>query len=153
MAKTPPRVPRALRPLVTEPSLLVLHEKHGDIYFHIPDEARLLVVALDILEKRDRAGYWYYEPDGPPKPPELSAGDIAKLPDGKTKDFALNAIREYNLVKRGYDNDVENVAARKKAIAEKNGRAAWQVLREHRDGEYQRVSLEGYSDSYYEYEG
>lgn len=39
--------------------LLVLHEKHGDSYFDVPDSATLEDTALQILTERFNQGYWY----------------------------------------------------------------------------------------------
>lgn len=47
---------------VREPSVLVLHEKHGDDYWRVNDDAELNRAALEILRRRDAEGYWYLEP-------------------------------------------------------------------------------------------
>jgi hypothetical protein len=149
MPKPEPRKPR---PAIEEPSLLVLHEKHGDLYFHVPNEAALFKVALDIVEKRLRAGHWYLDPkDYEPKAPSVSKEQADALPDGPVKKAALQelsghvrAVKEYRWIKEGWE-------LIHKAVKEKDGRLAWKVLRDHSDGEYQRVTVERYEDSYYEY--
>lgn len=44
--------PKNPKPVLRGPAVLVLHEKHGDLFFHVPDEEALFKVALDIVEKR-----------------------------------------------------------------------------------------------------
>ena len=141
-------------PLIGRPSLLVLHEKHGDLYFHVPDEEALFKVALDIVAKRLRAGHWYLDPkDYEPKPPSVTKEQAEALPEGPVRKAALDElssharqVSEYRWIKEGWDTI-------HKAVEEKDGRLAWRVLRDHSDGEYQRVSIERYEDSYYEYKG
>jgi len=41
--------------------VLVLHEKHGDEYFDVPDSTAVDDVALKILTERFNQGYWYEE--------------------------------------------------------------------------------------------
>lgn len=143
------KVTRPARPIVTEPMLLILHEKHGNLYFSIPDEETLFKVALDIVAKRDKAGYWYYAPEKP-KSPSMTEEEVTKLPDGKTKDFARKELAEYKAEKRRYDDEMLDETERKRAIKEKDGRRAYRVLCDHSDGEYQRMTLERFCETYYE---
>jgi len=39
--------------------ILVLHGKHGDSYFDVPDSAALDNISLEILTQRFNEGYWY----------------------------------------------------------------------------------------------
>lgn len=54
--------PSTRRPIITGPELLVLHEKHGHVYYLVRDEAELNRTALHILRERDGQG-WYPEPE------------------------------------------------------------------------------------------
>lgn len=145
-----PKVKRPPLPCLTEPSVLICKEKHGDIHFHIPDETTLFAVALDILTKRYKSGDWYYLPDAPGAP-ELSQEQVDKLPDGPTKRFALTALANHKREDQEYRYAVEDRTEMQTAIKTKDGRKAWIFLRNHSDGEYARIILEKYAEAYYEY--
>jgi hypothetical protein len=143
--------PRPQRPIIEEPKLLVLHEKHGELYFHIPDEPTLFKVALDIVTKRAKSGYWYIDPEEyKPITPSMTKEAAEALPEGPARKAALQEQATYKRERAVYADALETAEYIAKAINEKDGRAAWQVLRDHSDGEYQRVSLEAYSEEYYD---
>lgn len=137
---------RAPRPLVPEPRLLVLAEKHGKRFFHIPDEATLFKFALSILKERHKAGYWYGKPDAKDKPetPDVKAEEIDNLPKS-LQDDARKKLRQYANELSAYERDVEAYEAIVKAIREKDGRAAWALLYDRRDYEYESIELEHYN--------
>lgn len=147
-----PKPARPQRPIVEEPMVLILHEKHGELHFHVPDESALFKIALDIVDKRLRAGHWYLDPkDYEPKNPGMTKEQAEALPEGPIRKAALDEIgrhqrqlNEYRWIKEGWETI-------QKAVKEKDGRLAWRVLRDHSDGEYQRATLEKYCASYYEY--
>lgn len=144
--------PRPRRPVIEEPSLIICHEKHGDIYFHVKDEEAVFRVALDIVTKRLRAGHWYVDPkDYEPKNPSMTKEQAEALPEGPVKKAALQEHTSHKRAVQEYLGLKETWELIHKAVNEKDGRSAWQVLRDYSDGEYQRVSVERYSDSYYEY--
>lgn len=131
---------------------MVLHEKHGELHFHIPDEATLFRVALDIVAKRLKAGHWYIDPkDYVPKDPGMTKEQAEALPEGPIKRAALQEVVSYQRRLSEYHGFKESWDDIQKAVKEKDGKLAWRVLRDYSDGEYQRVSLEGYCDTYYEY--
>ena len=139
---------KAPRPIVEEPMLLVLHEKHGELHFHIPDEATLFEVSLDILKKRLNSGWWYYDPRGEePIQPKVTREEAESLKEGALKNMAMEKVKEHEARVRRWKNAVADYDELKKAVEEKNGRLAWHKLRDC-DGEYARVSLEHYVDEY-----
>jgi hypothetical protein len=147
----PARPPRPVRPIVEEPVVLILHEKHGGLHFHIPDEPTLFKVALDIVIKRLKAGHWYLDPkDYVPENPGMTKEQAEALPPGPIRNSAVSAVSSYKNALSQHSWILEGWENVQKAVKEKDGRLAWRVLRDHSDGEYQRVSLEKYCDSYYE---
>lgn len=144
-----PKPQRPRRPVVEEPSLLICHEKHGDLHFHVPDEDAVFHTALDIVTKRLKAGHWYVNPkDYEPKNPGMTKEQAEALPEGPIRKAALQEIASHQRQIREYEGFKESWDAIHKAISEKDGRLAWQVLRDYSDGEYQRVSIERYCDAY-----
>jgi hypothetical protein len=139
-----------VRPDVTRPCLLVLNEKHGRIYFHIPDEKTLHKVALDILMERVKAGYWYPDPvDSAPESPGLTKEQVDALPEGSIKSDAQKAMTRYQGHLRQHQREFKDFAELQSAITNMDGKAAWRALRQYGDGEYAGVSLERYSEEYY----
>jgi hypothetical protein len=140
---------RPPRPLVAEPSVLVLHEKHGEVYFHVPDEESLLRAALLVVKGRLKDGHWYYDPSNDaPKGPGMTKEQVAALPDGPIKADAEKRVAAHTSALRAWYSDVEGWKRVREAVDKDDGRAAWQVLRDYSDGEYQRVSLERYCEKY-----
>lgn len=131
------------------PMLLILHEKHDTSYYHIPDELSLFVVALKVLTDRFNSGYWYYKPD-------LSKcyydkgvhtqADVDKIENAAVKEEASKFLKAYLRERRDKEEDLDQYERMEKAIQDKNGRAAWEILYDERsDGEYERVELASYS--------
>jgi len=134
---------REQRPIIREPHVLVFKEKHGDRYFHVPDDAALFAAALSVLTERKKEGYWYYKPEKKPEPPDVTEEQVATLP----KSVQVNAtvkIRAYKDALRRYEEEVEDFEEIERAVREKDGRAAWQILSDHGDGEYEGYDLERY---------
>jgi hypothetical protein len=151
--KAKARPERPPRPDVDKPCVLVLHEKHGTLHFHIHDEPTLHKVALDVLTKRLRSNDWYYDPaQDPPRGPGLTKEQAEALPEGSVKASALKEVARHAEALKRHRYEVELFEGLKKAVSEKDGKTAWRALRDRSDGEYQRVSLEKYYDEYYEYE-
>ena len=137
-------------PIVTEPVLLVFEEKlvfeeeHGSRRYHIPDDATLFKASLKVLTERNEEGYWYPEPEGEaPTPPDVKEADIPNLPKS-LQDAARKQIRTYLESKRDYDKERVEYDAIQKAIESEDGRAAWDILYDRRDAEYEGVTLEHY---------
>jgi len=56
------------RTIVSQPCVLVFKEKHGDRYFHVPNDETLFAAALHVLKERHADGYWYHKPESTDKP-------------------------------------------------------------------------------------
>lgn len=148
----PKPVPRQPRPIVEEPMVLILHEKHGELHFHVPDETALFKFSLDIVTKRLRAGFWYPDPkDYVPQDPGMTKEQAEALPPGPIRNSAMSAVSAYRTALNTHRSVVEGWETVQKSVKEKDGKLAWRVLRDYSDGEYQRVSLEKYCSEYYEY--
>jgi hypothetical protein len=64
------------RPILSKPSVLICHEKHGEVYFLVNDDEDLFRVALSIVRGRLKAGWWYGEPGDAPTPPDFTKEDV-----------------------------------------------------------------------------
>lgn len=131
---------KVARKLVTRPSVLVCHEKHGNRYFAIPDDEALKRAALKILGDRVKDGYWYGVIGEAPRALK-SVADLGGLPDhlwSAHNDAVKTYKRELDAFERRRDL-LDEIA---KSLAEKDGVLAWRVLRERSEHEYERVSLE-----------
>lgn len=125
------------------PALLVLHEKHGTIYFHVPDVETLKSVALKIVTERHKSGHWYPCPGGK-EPIKPDVGDLASLP----KDLVEPAKKKLAVWKsqhRAWREVQDTWEQIEGAVKSGNGAIAWAVLTDRSDGEYERVTLEDYS--------
>jgi hypothetical protein len=78
---------RVSRPFISEPSILVIKEKHGDRYFNVPDDKTLFAVALMIVTARLRDGWWYE------KPSEEMVKRAVEAKDGRAAYDVLRARR------------------------------------------------------------
>lgn len=137
------RAERAARPIIDRPSVLVCHEKHGQLYYHAPNDAALCRAALSILRMRLEAGHWYNDPtDELPPNPNMTDEQIAALPAGPIRDTAIREVARYRSAVREQGDAIEMFADIKKAIEENNGKLAWRILRDRSDYEYERVSIE-----------
>lgn len=138
---------RPRRPVIDKPSLLVLNEKHGDRYFHVEDDAALFRAALTVVLQRYKEGYWYANPMDcdQPKNPGMTMEQAKTLPDGPIRVAAVAAVNQYRQACREVDDLTDTWNIIQKAVNDRDGRLAWQVLRDYSDGEYQRVSIEPYS--------
>lgn len=139
MSKAADRIPYHLRPQVTRPSVLVLHEKHGKQYFYVPDEEALFKAALEVLKARNCAHY-YYKPEHP-KDPGITKEQVEALPE-VMKAEGKKKLSTYDQEIRQYEDCLRMYETIQKTIEEGDGRAAWRILRDRNDGEYERVSLE-----------
>lgn len=149
MALKPRPQNRPPRPIIESPSLLVCHEKHGEVYFVVQNDEDIFRVALSIVRGRLRSGDWYCEPEGKPSKPDFTAEDIEKLPASLRKE-AIRTLTGYQQALQSWEQDNESYTLIGRAVETQDGRAAWRVLRDYSDGEYQRVSIERLSTVYYE---
>jgi len=124
----------------TWPQILIEYGKHDNEFWYIADEAALHRAAIKIVAARVKCGYIRPPGDGPEGlQEEVPAEMLARLPKAmqeqakRTKERNAYARREYAtavklwvLAQRAQDGD---------------GAAAWELLRERRDHEYERVEL------------
>jgi hypothetical protein len=129
------------KPIIEEPRLLVFKEKHGERNFYIPDDATLFKAALKVLTDRFKEGYWYYKPEDPPKAPDFTKEQVASMPESMRAD-ATKKLMKHAEAMRYYVREVEDYNDAVKAVNTKDGRLAWQSLRNSSGGEYQGCSLE-----------
>lgn len=130
--------------------ILILHEKHGTYYWPAETDTELYHSALKILTGRFMQNAYYYEPDKPRNNSELSLEEINKLPnDSKIKDFAIKNYISYIKNLKCYDSDLLIWEDINKAVKEKDGKLAWQCLRDRSDCEYERVKLAKLETKYY----
>lgn len=129
-------------PIVNQPMLLVFNEKHGDRYFNVPNDEALFAAALKIVTERFEQGYWYVEPEENEKPaaPDFTKEQIATLPESM-REAAQKKLREYERSLHDYNELVDGYARIKKAVDEKDGRVAWEVIRDRCDAEYEGYAL------------
>ncbi len=133
---------KPLLPIVTTPSVVVCHEKHGNRYFSAKDDAELFETALKILKGRlARKGEWYYEPDVVKADPGFTQADVDKLP-AALKDDAQRKLKQSLNVATQYRREKAEWDRINKAVNENDGKLAWEVLRDRNDHEYEGVSLE-----------
>lgn len=132
--------------------LLILHEKHGEYHYHIPDEATLFQVSLMILTGRHKSGYWYYKPDFSKNYYDKgihTQADVDKIENPALKEEAAKLLKAYLREQACKQEELDQYERIEKAIQENNGRAAWEILYDERsDGEYERVELTEYNKRY-----
>jgi hypothetical protein len=119
----------------TWPKVLVLKDKHENEYFLISNAAALWRAALEILEIRLEQQY-IRQPE-PPRPVEEVPDDvIEKLPEAMRKKAISDKQANVGLAKRHaiYVDIWNNV---QKALAEKDGVLAYQILSDRKDHEYE----------------
>ncbi len=123
--------------------IIVVTEKHGTRYFAADTKDQLHASALKILSERLTDGYWYAEPEKPTQPVLLSDEQIAMLPkDSSTRIHAEDERKVYRRAVRNYEEDLLRYNAIRKAVADKDGAAAWKVLQSRTDHEYEGCDLE-----------
>lgn len=134
------------------PQLLILHEKHGEYYYHIADEAALFQVALMVLTGRHKSGYWYCNPTGHKLYHDKGVhtqADVDKIENPALKSEAASLLKAYLREQRDRREELDQYERIEKAIQENDGRAAWEILYDERsDGEYERVELTTYNQKY-----
>lgn len=121
-------------------SLLVLKEKHGDIYFSIPDVTTLYDVALAVLKTRHSDG-WFSEPEAP-ESYDTTLEEINAIPSEKIKTALLKEYENHQVKLRVYNHEKQEYDAIVDAIKKKDGRCAWRVLRDHKSYEYEDWDVE-----------
>lgn len=126
--------------------VLVLHEKHGRLYYHIPNLEELHKVALKVLWGRMTSGNWYVEPQEP-ESPGFTEEAIQALPKALQTDARLTLVN-YRRAVHEYEAEAEWFQDAQRALKEQDGKSAWQLLTARNDAEYERVTLEPYHTGY-----
>lgn len=143
----------APRPLPEfSPCLLVFKEKHGTSYYHADNEAQLFAIALTVVRDRYEQGYWY----GSEKDIEATRVEqsvrMAKL-NGlrdelakQTHETVVRALkRDRDELEREINDNVEAIRffdMAKRAVDERNGGLAWELLQDRSQYEYERFERE-----------
>ena len=141
-------IKRAPRPAVEGPSVLVLHEKHGNQYFNVPDEPALFKAALEILKARLKAG-WYYDPeDSKPKDPGATRAEVGAMKPGPIRQFSAAVVRRYEEELRWWKHLKEQWLGIQQSVKDADAKLAWRLLRERSDHEYENVSIERFCKEY-----
>ncbi len=132
-----------------KPKLLILYEKHGEAYYHIANDEALFATALMILTGRLNSTYWYYNPsdEKPEAPAELTTEALEKLPTSLQAE-GKKLLARYKRELCDWQENMETFAMIQKAVSDKDGQLAWQVLQERSDHEYERVELTRYHEKY-----
>ena len=131
--------PRELKSI--DPSVLVVKEKHGTWYIYVPDVETLYRRALGLLTDRLESGYWYSECSKPVSP-GFTLKDVEAFPEGAIKSLALRQLKDYEDTLKYWAADTADFADLKKAVEEKDGKRAWDILKQRSRYEYESVVLE-----------
>jgi hypothetical protein len=155
------------------PAVLVLKEKHGDSYYNATTREAFEENCLTILKQRFNEGYWYNTPDEVfPKDSKWDTTIFQLIPDfpedgtKEEKDTAISTWREANinvipdeearaLVAKKLSKAIKNYNERsryikwykelERVVAEEDKEAAWRILDDRSDYEYEGISLENMS--------
>lgn len=134
------------RQTVTQRSVLVLKEKHGNIYYVVDNDEELFAVALAVISGRLALGYYYYDP-GPEPTIDLTKEKITYLPESLQAD-GRRKLREHQEKLKWWRHESETWEILNQAVKERDGRRAWEALRDRGDWEYEGYSLEPAATSY-----
>lgn len=123
------------------PRILVLKEKHDTSYYDVATDEKLHKVALQIV--KERLGDWIMKPDPPGKADEynLTSEQVAALPEGLRKTYLSN-LNHNKRMWREYEKQKAQYEAAVKAVEEKDGKLAFEVMKARQDYEYEEFSLE-----------
>ena len=122
------------------PRLLILKDKHENDYYLINDIDALLRAAVKIVEMRIEQRY-FYEPQREKLLEEVPDDVIDKLPEAMKKN-ALSDKSSNKYAETRYQRELAQWQMIQKVIAEKDGMAAFQVLDDRKDHEYEGWSLD-----------
>jgi hypothetical protein len=128
--------------MIDFPLLMVISEKHGEIFVHCPDETTLHAAALKLLATRHR-DKWYDAPDRP-KAPGFTKQQIDTFPESIRRQ-AKATFERYELDVRVHLSSIEDLREIAQVIKAKDGARAWKILLNRGDGEYERVATRHYA--------
>jgi hypothetical protein len=120
------------------PAVLVIHEKHSNYYVHLESEATLHKASLALLATRVKAK-WYTLPERP-KAPGYTLAEVDNMPAGLQAAARL-VFKEYERDVKYYVSESQELTEIKKAIKDGDGKTAWMILLNRREGEYERVDV------------
>ncbi|GAG23330.1 unnamed protein product [marine sediment metagenome] len=118
--------------------VIALREKHSDAHFACHTLEEFSNAILEILWRRFHEGYWYYKPEKPKKA-SISLDETKKLPDGPTKDAAIQEHSDYKRCLEEYDREKEEFNDIKEALETRNIWLALGVLEYRSDYEYEGI--------------
>jgi hypothetical protein len=123
------------------PQLLVLKDKHETDYYLCSDVAALGRACLAILKARTDPKHGYIQDPGPESEiyglkKELTKEAAEALPD-PYREEAIKVIKANARLRAAWKEEVENYETAKKALKEKDGMAAFAILHDRRDHEYE----------------
>ena len=122
--------------------ILRFEEKHGDRYFVILGEKELHQACLKVLKERFQDRNWYYNPPSDePEIPAYTQEQILQL-QGAAREAAQREFNNYKKELRDHQKDMEQWARIKIAVETGDGAAAFQILQDRSDYEYERMVLE-----------
>lgn len=130
---------------ITEPSIVVFHEKHGDRYFLVNNQEDLEALAVHMVLERAGMGYWYYFESEKPTEPKVSKAEGLKLGGRLTEASVLEWIDyERNLREYNYEQkDSETLDKIKGGWKSPEIRKlALRFLENRRDSEYEGFDVE-----------
>lgn len=122
------------------PKLLILKDKHENDHYLINDIDALLRAALMIVAVRIEQRY-YFEPKREKLIEEVPDDVVDKLPEA-IKKKALSDKSSNKYADKRYQRELETWEMIQKALQEKDGIAAFQVIDSRKDHEYEGWSLE-----------
>ena len=121
------------------PQVLVFHEKHAPVYYLIDGVEALGAAFVEVLKQRLDPKYGYIaKPDVGPYglKPELTQQAAEALPS-PYREQAI-AVRHTNASRRAeHAEEIERYCVAKKAAKDGDGMAAYQVLSDRKDYEYE----------------
>lgn len=130
------------------PYILVLKEKYGDRYFHVPTLEIMLKTCYAIVMDRIEDDYWYADilhTESPPEKPDVSKEDMEKWKDGLLKHSAKQMWSHYEEQLEYFEKAKREQEELKFIQANNNAKGwlkAYWFLRSRRDGEYEGVKFE-----------
>lgn len=124
----------------TWPKLLILQEKHDPGYFLINDIDALLRAAVKVVTERHKER-WYYQPEEPKLKEEVPDDVMDRLPEALRKKAKDDKHSNKSNMKR-YQKALDLWNLIQKAVTEQDGMAAFQVLDDRKDHEYENWHLE-----------
>lgn len=138
---------------LTGPSqILVFKEKHGELYFAIPDLKALYDVANIVLKVRFEQGY--FEAPDDLTPIDTTLDEINAIKSATIKERLLDEYNDYQKRLKNHNQEKAEYDRIAKAVKDNDGRIAWSIIRDRNDHEYEEWDTITLADPtrYYEQE-